>query len=299
MRIKYRFCIGVVLVACCSMRSDTAWAWGPGIHLAQGEAVLNNVGLLLPFIQELIEKNPLDFLYGCISADIFIGKGSRRRDDHCHNWSVGLNMLAMARSPVEKAFTYGYLSHLAADTIAHNFYIPNQLYLTSTTRKFGHLYWEYRSDVFAEKRQWQTARKVITSHHQDADVFMGQSVAHRLLPFRTKKTIFSTSLRLYELEQWWDAVRLISENSRWQVDKEHIEFYQRLSFSLTVDFLSGPQTAVCLLLDPVGTENIREAKLRRRLVRRLNGNGPIEAGFEIPLEVMRTEERIRSLMAVS
>lgn len=295
MRIGYCLCLGSVLAVCLSLWSENVWAWGPGIHLTQGEGILNNLGLILPFIQAVIEKHPLDFLYGCMSADIFIGKGSRRRDDHCHNWSIGLNMLSMAGNPVEKAFSYGYLSHLAADTIAHNFYIPNQLYLTSTTRKFGHLYWEYRSDAFTERRQWQMARKVLGTHHQDADIFMSQTVPHRLLPFRTKKRIFSTTLRLYELQQWWDAVNLISENSRWEVGKEHIEFYQRLSFSLTVDFLSRPETAVCLLLDPVGTENIREAKKRRRLVRRLNGNRPSEAGFEIPLEVKRTEERIRSL----
>jgi hypothetical protein len=274
---------------------ESAWAWGPGIHLEQGEFVLNNVGMILPSIQEVLRKYPLDFLYGCISADIFIGKGSRRRDDHCHNWSIALNMLSLAEGAVEKAFTYGYLSHLAADTIAHNYYIPNQLYLTSTTRKFGHLYWEYRSDAFTEKRVWKVAKKVIASHHRDIDLFASRTVPHRLLSFRTKKKIFGSTLRLYELDQWWQAVKLIAENSRWEIEAKCIASYRRLSFSLTMDFLRNPETAVCMHLDPVGSDNIRDAKKRRRLVRRISGRQPQGVGFEIPVEVIRTERKLREL----
>ncbi|MFH0813798.1 MAG: zinc dependent phospholipase C family protein [Pseudomonadota bacterium] len=264
---------------------DDVLAWGPGIHIAQGQFVFENLSLVLPAIRELLQHYPIDFLYGCMSADIFIGKGSRRRDNHCHNWAIGLKMLLVAQEPFEKAFTYGYLSHLAADTVAHNFYIPNLLYRTSTTRKFGHLYWEFRSDIFTEKKYWKIAKEVIVHHDPRADHFMVQTVPHRIFSFNTKKRIYSTSIHIYDLDQWRQTVTLVSQRSRWEVTREYIEYLKKLSFYLTIDFLSNPQQAVCLNYDPVGSDNIREAKKRRRLVRKLNGKNPTNMGFEIPSEM--------------
>jgi len=265
---------------------NSAWAWGVGIHIAQGAFILDHLPLLLTPIRDLLQNYPVDFLYGCISADIFIGKGSRRRDDHCHNWSIGQKMLAEARTPLEQAFTYGYLSHLAADTVAHNFYIPNQLYMTSTTRKIGHLYWEYRSDSFTEKKHWKLARDVIESHDPRTDFFIRDTVPSRILSFKTKKRIYSTTIRLYDLEHWHQTVNLISQNSRWQVTREYITFLKKLSFYLTLDFLKNTENALCLKYDPVGSENLAAAKKRRRLVKKLNGKKPNEIGFEIPFELV-------------
>ena len=275
--------------------TSNVWAWGAGIHIAQGEFILNHLNFVLPVIRELIQSYPLDFLYGLISADIFIGKGSRRRNDHCHNWSIGRNMLSAAQAPFEKAFTYGYLSHLVADTVAHNVYIPSQLYRTSTTRKFGHLYWEYRSDIFTEKKYWKIAGKVMVSHDPRDDDFITQTVRHRGIPFTTKKLIFSTTLHLYDFENWRNAVQVVSQNSRWEVSREYIELLKKLSFCLTLDFLKDPNKAICFNYDPVGSDTIREAKMRRRLVKRLTGKSPTQGGFEIPADMLNAFQKIARL----
>ena len=286
------FAFLVVFLLLCSR---DVWAWGAGIHIAQGEFILKNLNLVLPVIRELVQSYPLDFLYGLISADIFIGKGSRRRNDHCHNWSIGRNMLLAAQAPFEKAFTYGYLSHLVADTVAHNVYIPSQLYRTSTTRKFGHLYWEYRSDIFTEKKYWKIANKVMVSHDPRDDDFITQTVPHRVLPFKTKKLIFSSTLHLYDLKHWRNAVNVVSQNSRWEISREYIESLKKLSFYLTLDFLKNPEGAICFNYDPVGSDTIREAKRRRRLVRRITGESPTHGGFEIPADMLDAFQKIARL----
>ena len=51
-----------------------------------------------------------------------------------------------------KAMGLGYLTHLAADTIAHNLFIPRQLVLTSSTAGLGHSYWEARMDTHLDER---------------------------------------------------------------------------------------------------------------------------------------------------
>lgn len=278
---------------------DSVFAWGPGIHILQGEFVLNHLGLVLPCVRELLQSNSVEFLYGCISADIFIGKGSRRRDDHCHNWSTGKKMLSEAGTSSEKAFAYGYLCHLAADTVAHNFYIPNQLYRTSTTTRLGHLYWEFRSDMFADKQCWKVARDIVATHDRRNDLFVSQRVSHRMLSFKTKKRIYTSTIRLCDLEQWQKTVVIVSENSRWDVPREYVEFFKNISFCLTIDFLRCPDEAVCCNLDPVGSEMIREAKRRRRLMRRVNGENPQGMGFNLPTEVMEAVVAIEKLTASS
>jgi len=286
MSFNYVVLIGTVVCGWVVLTCRDACAWGPGIHIAQGEYVLNNLGLIMPAIADLLRVYSIDFLYGCISADIFIGKGSRKRDDHCHNWAIGQKMLAQAQEPFEKAFTYGYLSHLAADTVAHNFFIPNQLYRTSSTRKVGHVYWECRSDMFTERRHWQLAKTVITGHSPQDDRIIGHAVRNRVLSFKTKKHIYAGTIRLYDLAQWRRAVEVFSRNSRWELSREFVDFYKHLSFSVTIDFLQDPMHARCLAYDPVGSDNIREAKRRRRLVKRLNGTYPEDMGFAIPEELL-------------
>ena len=79
---------------------------------------------------------------------------------------------------------------------------------------------------------------------------------------------------------------MISQNSRWDVTREYVTFLKNLSFYLTLDFLNNSETALCLKYDPVGSENIRAAKKRRRLVKKLNGKRPDEIGFELPSDLV-------------
>ena len=73
---------------------DTAWAWGIGVHLELGTFVLDNLALLPPALQTLLRQNSHDYLYGCISADITLGKKYTHYLRHCHSWRMGKNILA-------------------------------------------------------------------------------------------------------------------------------------------------------------------------------------------------------------
>ena len=46
-----------------------------------------------------------------------------------------------------RAFGLGYLAHLAADSVAHNYFVPKQLAVTSSTSTLGHSYWESRFET--------------------------------------------------------------------------------------------------------------------------------------------------------
>ncbi len=278
----------VVLVASwIALTSATAYAWGPGVHVMKGAYILDNLYLLLPSIAQLLKRFPRDFLYGCISADFFIGKGHRRRDDHCHNWSVGLKMLANANTPATRAFCYGYLAHLAADIVAHNYYIPNQLYLTSTTKRFGHVYWEYRVDSAVDPSYWELARKVVEAQNHANDVSLENAVKRKILSFKTKKRLYTRVLNLTDFERWREACDFVERNSRWSISPGYVKRLRDLSISLAIEFLRDPESSVCLDYDPVGTRNITRAKRLRRTTTRITGNKPVNGIFEIPAELSR------------
>ena len=125
----------------------TAHAWTPGTHIFLGESVLTNLHQLPGMIADLLRAFPYDFLYGNIAADTSMAKKYAPVGRHCHAWHVGQEILDLAPSDPLRSFGMGYLSHLAADTIAHNFFVPRQLVLTSSTVALGHSYWESRFET--------------------------------------------------------------------------------------------------------------------------------------------------------
>ncbi|RJP70942.1 MAG: hypothetical protein C4532_08395 [Candidatus Abyssobacteria bacterium SURF_17] len=278
---------GILIASWIALLSDEAYAWGPGVHIVKGTYILNNLHLILPSIAQLIRMFPRDFLYGCISADFFIGKGHRRRDDHCHNWSVGLKMLANAASSQTKAFCYGYLAHLAADIVAHNYYIPNQLYLTSSTKRLGHVYWEFRSDSYIDPDYWDIARAVVEAKNIENDASLENAVKRKIVSFRAKKKVYVRMLNLTDLERWRGACNFIERNSRWKVSRQYVEQLRHLSISLAIEFLRDPENSVCLDYDPVGTRNITRCKRLRRTTTRMTGKKPVNGIFELPPELGR------------
>lgn len=266
---------------------ENAFAWGVGLHISQGTYILKHLNLIAPNIAAILKAFPYDYLYGCISADIFIGKGVKKRLDHCHNWSLGQKMLLKADSDNTTAFVYGYLSHLAADIISHNFYVPNQLYLTSSTKRFGHIYWESRSDELINKMFWKTARTVIGRQNLHNDDFLQKMVKKKLVSFKMKKKLFSNSVKLSDLAVWQKAVALISKKSRWDVDKAYIEELNRHSINLIIDFLKKGEKSICFKFDPVGSDKLLSAKKKRKEARTGRDGNPKRILFKIPQKIKK------------
>jgi len=251
-----------------------------------GSRILSGLHLLTPLLARLLAEYPWDYLYGCISADIFIGKGRKRRDNHCHNWSIGQKMLARVREGSCQAFTFGYLSHLAADIIAHNFYVPNQLYLTPFTSRVGHLYWELVSDRYIEDKYWTLASEVLEQdNNRDNDRFLQEIIPDRFIPFRAKKGIYTRVIKLYDLGRWQRAVKQVYQNGERELSPEYIKYLLNLSLALIKNFLHEQERSLCLRYDPVGRDNLAAAKRMRRVARRSGHKRLTENIFTIPHEI--------------
>lgn len=264
---------------------DDAFAWGAGIHVAQGSFILENLKIISPQIAAVLSANPFDYIYGCISADIFIGKGYRRRDDHCHNWSVGLKVLEDAVDDPTRAYAFGYLSHLAADIIAHNYFVPNLLYVTPASKGIGHVYWEFRADRFISRKHWKLASKVISMHNHGADTLIKKVMNRSRLRFGAKKMVFKRAVRINDIIVWKEHVEHARNGGR--VTKDQVSRLNNYSINLIIDLLRKEKKSICMSYDPVGTDNTVAAKMRRRSERReMIQIDREEEMFEIPQEII-------------
>ena len=240
-----------------------AHAWTPGTHIYLGESMLANLRLLPPSVADLLRAFPFDFLYGNIAADSSIAKKYAPVGRHCHFWHVGQEILDLAPSDGLRAFGLGYLAHLAADTIAHNYFVPRQLMVTSSTASFGHSYWETRVELHLGDAYAKAAKDVILLNHAQADRHLDQIISPTIFSVRTNRRLFRGMVRLTETDSWQRAAQAAREVSRWNLRDEDVEQHLGLAFDYVVEVLAD-QRPRARHLDPSGEVPLATAKRRRR-----------------------------------
>ncbi len=255
-----------VALAWILLQPEPLWAWGPGTHIALGEGVLASLYLLPPAVRAIIESHPLHFLYGSIAADISFGKKYVPEGRHCHHWHVGEEILAAADSPRLRAVGYGYLAHLAADTVAHNLFVPRQLLTTSTTQSVGHTYWEHRMDIHIGEEYLTKARHLVMENdHSEADELFDQVLSGTIFSFRTNQRIFRGMIRFSDNDRWRQVFDQVLQRSRFDLPPRVVSAYNALSFEYVIDYLAARVDSRARNLDPIGELNLKLAKKVRRL----------------------------------
>jgi len=263
----------VLAVIALAVTPTPALAWSPGTHIYLGEAVLANLRLLPTAVAALLRAFPYDFLYGSIAADTSMAKKYAPVGRHCHAWHVGQEILDRADSDGLHAFGLGYLSHLAADSVAHNFFVPRQLVVASTTIAIGHSYWESRFETHLGEQFARTAMDVIRMDHGASDAHLDRILSPTIFSVRTSRRLFRGMVGLTETESWQAAFRIVAERSRWDLSDDEVERQMRVAFQLVMEVLAGGQTVQARKLDPAGEASLRMAKrvrldvLRNRLPR--------------------------------
>ena len=240
-----------------------AAAWGPATHVALGQVVLGALYLVPPAIRALLERYPLDFLYGSIAADISFAKKYVPEGRHCHNWAIGEEILEAADT--DRLRAGGYLAHLAADTIAHNIFVPRQLLLTSTTKTLGHAYWEHRMDLHVGDEFLRQVRVlVIENDHSDADQLLDDVLSRTIFRFKANRKIFRGMIRLTGDERWQRVFGQVVAKSHFDLPNSVVDRYFELAFEQVIDYLTARADSGAAQLDLVGELNLKLAKKVRR-----------------------------------
>lgn len=159
-----------------------AFAWGPLTHTYLGNELLSLGALLPASLYKIIRKYNKDFIYGNLMADIIVGKKYLPAHKNSHNWKFAFDLLKVTETKQQKAFVYGYMSHLAADTVAHNIYTANK-------KNLRHTLLEMKADCIIDKKYWHQAMVIDQKIQIRNDLFLQNSIERFIFSYKTHKRI--------------------------------------------------------------------------------------------------------------
>jgi hypothetical protein len=240
--------------------AEQAWAWGPAIHAAISCTILDKAVAVFPAVANVIQSFPLEYIYGSLAADFMVGKGQKQRPGHPHNWETGFRFLGEATDDQEAAYAYGFLSHLAADVVAHNYFVPDLVHRASKLKRMGHIYWEARADHFVGSGYMRIAKDVLSMERLDCDDMLRLAVGKRRPGIRARRQLFTQSVKLTDFLSGPHSLALVNKGSRYRISPDYLSFMLNLSCRLVKDFLKHPYTSRCLSYDPIGSQNLRLAR---------------------------------------
>jgi hypothetical protein len=186
--IIFSACCVIVLVV---ISPEPALAWGPVTHVALGMQVLATVITPEHPLQATLLKLPEIFLYGGLAPDIVQGRRLQSRlRRHSHNWNTGFGLLGSARSPEQQALAWGYLAQLAADVVAHNYFLPARFIGRFESGIASHLYTEARYDTFQAHEYQELLVKLLRVDFGVLNQTLKHAIDSPLFSFSAHQRIF-------------------------------------------------------------------------------------------------------------
>lgn len=227
--------------------------------MVMGNWVLQNLAVLPAAVAGPLMAYPDLFLQGCLSADIFIGKGSRPKKGHSHNWESAAILLARAKGPAQKAWAHGYLSHLAADTVAHNVFVPRFLPVAPGKGKVAHVYLEMQADRLLEWDR-KDALAVFRGRREVAMLaLLRKTLRKNSLKFGLQSRVFQGSIALGGSPSWRKSLAALDGLFSGHVRRPDLELLLATSTRAVMDVLRHGENSIVLALDPIGAKALEEA----------------------------------------
>ena len=224
----------ILLVAGFILIPSFAFAWGPLTHMYLGNELLSFSPLIPAGILALLRKHKQDFLYGNLMADIILGKKYLPDDKSSHCWDVGLKLLDQAKTWPERAFAYGYLSHLAADSVAHEA-------LTDEKGNMGHTWVEMKADSLIDKIYWFQTVLISKKVRKRSDLLLEHSLDRYMFSFKTNKRLYRSMVFL----------SFLNKKRKTGVDRDLISELHDESIARMLDLLQHGTDSLVLHKNPL------------------------------------------------
>jgi len=243
-----------------------AQSWGPGNHLEfEARVWRRRKELLPPRVCTLLSEQRAAWQYGNIAADLINFKAFGGHYNHCHRWTIVEDMRALATTPAQEAFALGYLAHLAADTIAHNHFVPYHLARFARGHTLGHLYWEMNADRFVSDERWEVVTQLKDLRELDQlDELVNRSVPRKALSMGTNKLIFNHVLLVAERRRWREGMSLMHPLPQVRLTRGFLDLFREAAVDRIVLALSPRGVARLAHLDTTGKLAQKQALATRK-----------------------------------
>jgi hypothetical protein len=226
-------------------------------------------------VAALLAAHRKHYIFGNVAADVVVAKRLSRVRQFCHHWKTGFTILDDARSPAGQAFALGYLSHLAADTVAHCKFLPRQMTVTRTTMSFGHVYWELRADTTIGPHYWQVLRDLLREAFAEHEASLSAQLTDTFLPFSLNWRVFYQTNQLISRRSLQRAMSSLANVSRWHLSDQLMREYRAECLERMLDVVANQRSAVVLREDPNGNVALAYTRMQRRQLRQMARAGLI------------------------
>lgn len=226
---------------------SNCYAWGPLTHVFLGSELLLFPIFVPASLYCIINRHKDDFLYGNIMADTILGKKYLPEDGNSHSWDFAFNLLGNSKNEHETSFCYGYLCHLAADTVAHEI-------LNREQKNIDHTLYELKADSFVNKKYWVRAVAICKNVQRRNDNFLEGTMDTFMFSFKTNKRIFKSMVFM----SIFSSLSFSSDSHRkrptfsYSPDKDSVSRLQEESFHRMVDVLNYETRSFVVKKNPIG-----------------------------------------------
>jgi len=246
---------------------EDAFAWGLVTHLQVGRTLLEQGKEMLAVYAPCILNFPTAYLYGSIAPDRFLAKNLNRYREHTHNWGRAFHMLRHAGSDDLKAFCLGYLSHLAADVVAHNLFVPMKIIERPGVRGRRHTYWELKFEHFQPEEAWELAESLDREANKALfDGFMGLFQVPSVLSFNANMRLTDNLFRVLGSNTARRVVSRLELRSPAMLPADEVSVYMDLCGRCTTSVLKDRERSFVTSTDPRGGSRISHARLLSKAV---------------------------------
>lgn len=259
--------VGVVLLPL------PAFAFGPAVHIDTGLQVLANAGGLALGVGALLRRHKIDFLRGCLAPDRALAKNLAPYPRHTHNWERVVRLLDGASDEGERAFFLGYMCHLAADVVSHNYFLPVRMVHSPLPRIGWHAYWEMRFDARVKGR---LVPETMRSLHMDAREhrrFLAEILPPSPVAAPVNIGIAGFVMQLQRFRAFRSASEGLDRASRLVLGDEEVADVRALAIAAQLAALDNPRGAAILAIDPRGLASMKLGKRLRRGLIAMDGPG--------------------------
>jgi len=231
---------------------EPGYAWGPGTHYYLARNLLE-MGMITGTLGALLKKWNSWFYYGSVVADVVIGKGFLSYEQHTHNWEMAEELRDRARNSKEQAFAAGVWVHLAADTVAHNEFVPDFHDRVRMPKKLAHAYWEFRVERWIPPEYWEDLEELVTDDFAESEAIFEETIRGTVVPFPVNWAVMKSVLKISSLRSWRRLTDFYVEMSKYNLTDDDLAPYLELCLGRMRDSLEDTEKGSEILkLDPTG-----------------------------------------------